>query len=331
MAESRPGGDQIAAVRAFTRFYTRQLGLLGKELHDSGFSLTQARVLYELAHASGLAPGELSRQLGLDAGYMSRLVGALQRRGLVRKTGASDDRRRSELALTRAGRAAFATLDRASQDTAAQALEPLSAADRSRLVDAMATVQRLLGSAGVGAAQNAVTAAAAGAPAPAPTAAPAYLIRPPRPGDWGMVISRQGALYASEYGWDDSFEALVAEIVARFVRRYDPKHERCWIAEKDGQMVGSIFLVRQSVRVGKLRLLYVDASARGLGIGARLVDECIAEARRIGYRKLTLWTNDVLVSARRIYQAQGFVLVKEEHHSSFGKDDLVGQHWDLQL
>jgi len=234
----------------------------------------------------------------------------LEARGLVTRTPSEHDARQSVLALTPQGRAAFAPLDQASHDEIAAMLDRLPADERESLVAAMRRVQRLLG----------------GAPEPEPP----YHLRGLRPGDIGWVVHRQGLLYATEYGWDQTFEALVAEIAAAFVRNFDPARENAWIAEREGEIVGSVFLVRQSDEVAKLRLLYVEASARGLGLGRRLVDECIRFARDRGYRTLTLWTNDVLVSARRIYEAAGFRLVEEERHHSFGKD-LVGQNWVLDL
>ncbi|HZH50738.1 MAG TPA: bifunctional helix-turn-helix transcriptional regulator/GNAT family N-acetyltransferase [Microvirga sp.] len=302
--------EQIAAVRAFSRFYTRQIGLLEEGLYRSQFSLTEVRVLYELAHREGLTASDLVRDLGLDAGYLSRLLKKFEARGLLTRTASVEDARQAVLALTDAGHEAFAPLNQASHDQIAAMLDRLSPHERERLVQAMGQVQRLLG----------------GAPEPRVP----YILRPPRPGDMGWIVHRQAVLYAAEYGWDETFEALVAEIAAAFVRNFDPKRENCWIAEREGEVVGSVLVVRQSDEVAKLRLLYVEPSARGLGIGRRLVDECIRFARHKGYRTLTLWTNDVLVSARRIYEVAGFRLVEEERHHSFGKD-LVGQNWNLDL
>lgn len=303
-------GDEIAAVRAFTRFYTRQIGLLNEGLHDSPFSLTDARVLYELAHHDGLTASDLSRDLGMDAGYLSRVLKKFERAGLLTRSPSETDGRQMVLDLTEAGRKAYAPLDRGSQRQIAAMLAPLSADDRRRLVGAMVTVRRLLGS--------------------EPEPAVPYILRPHRPGDIGWVIHRQAALYTEEYGWDGTFEAMIAEIGADFIKSFDPACECCWIAERDGAVVGSVFVVRQSDEVAKLRMLYVEPSVRGLGIGQRLVEECIRFARSKGYATLTLWTNDILVSARRIYEAAGFRLVAEETHHSFGVD-LVGQNWDLDL
>ncbi|WP_245593586.1 bifunctional helix-turn-helix transcriptional regulator/GNAT family N-acetyltransferase [Azospirillum halopraeferens] len=312
MADGRAEtGDPVARVRAFNRFYTRQLGFLNEGLLKSPFSLTEARVLYELANRDGLTASGLGRELGLDAGYLSRILKAFEGRGLLTRTPAPDDARQAVLALTDAGRAAFAPLDLASREEVAALLGRLPASGRAALVDAMATICRLLEE-GAG-----------------EVAAP-FTLRPHRVGDIGWITHRQAVLYAAEYGWDESFEALVAEILAAFVRSHDPARERSWIAERDGAVVGSVFLVRHTDAVAKLRLLYVEPTARGLGIGRRLVDECIAFARACGYRTLTLWTNDVLVAARRIYQAAGFRLVAEEPHRSFGHD-LIGQTWELSL
>src|SRR5215831_12090521 len=302
--------ERIAAVRRFTRFYTRHIGVLREGLHASPFSLTEARVLYELANRAAPTAADIARDLGLDAGYLSRILRAFAQRGLIVRTRSEKDGRQSLIALTPAGRAAFAPLDRGSHDEVGVMLAPLSAGAQARLIEAMATVEELLGERARG--------------------APPYLLRPHQAGDMGWVVSRHGGLYAQEYQWNMEFEALVAEIVAAFIRNFDAQRERCWIAEIDGAPVGSVFLVKQSDEVAKLRLLLVEPQARGMGIGARLVAECIRFARLCGYRTLTLWTNDVLVAARRIYQAAGFRLVAEEKHHSFGHD-LVGQNWELEL
>ena len=302
--------EQVATVRGFNRFYTRQIGLLDEGLLESEFSLTECRVLYELAHHDGLTATDLRRDLGLDAGYLSRMLKTFEARGFVARTPSDRDARRTVLALTAAGRAAFAPLEKASQDKIAALLGPLSADERTKVVKAMGVVQRLWD----------------GAPAPRVP----YILRPPRPGDIGWIVHRQAIFYNREYGWDESFEALVAEIVAGFVKTFDATRERCWIAEREDAVVGSVFVVRESGEIARLRLLYVEPAARGLGIGGRLVDECIRFARANGYNTLTLWTNDVLIAARRIYEAAGFELVAEEPHHAFGKD-LVGQHWNLEL
>jgi DNA-binding MarR family transcriptional regulator/N-acetylglutamate synthase-like GNAT family acetyltransferase len=302
--------EQVANIRAFNRFYTRQLGLLEEGLLDSEFSLTEVRILYELAHARGLTATDLERGLGLDAGYLSRILSKFETRGLITRKSSTSDRRQTELDLTRAGRKAFAPLHQASRLQIAAMLEPLALNDRDKLVQGMQTIERLLG----------------GNSAPKVP----YLLRGLQLGDIGWVIHRQAIIYSQEYGWDETFEVLVAEIAGTFARTFNPKSERCWIAEREGEIVGSVFLVRASDQLAKLRLLYVEPSARRLGIGRRLVEECIRFARTKGYETLTLWTNDVLVSARHIYQEVGFHLVKEDRHHSFGKD-LVGQNWELAL
>jgi len=302
--------DQIATVRRFTRFYTRQIGLLESKLLNSPFSLTEARILYELANRQSLTAAELARNLGLDPGYLSRIVKRFEEQGLLTRTPSQQDGRQSVLTITEAGRAAFSPLDRGSAEQVGGMLEALTPEQRHKLTASMEMIERLLGY-------------SADNPVP-------YIIRPHRPGDMGWIIHRQMILYNQEYGWDEGYEALVCEILGNFLKNFDPKYENAWIAEREGEIVGSVFIVRQSDEVAKLRLLYVEPAARGLGIGRRLVDECIRFSKERGYKTLTLWTNDVLVSARRIYQAAGFRLVEEEKHHSFGKD-LVGQNWDLSL
>lgn len=301
---------RVETVRRFNRFYTRQIGALDEGLSRTPFSLTEARVLYELAQREETTATSLGEDLGVDAGYLSRILRGFQARALVARRPSERDGRRSLVRLTEAGEQAFAALNAGSRDDVTAMLGRLSPAEQGRLVGAMTTIEELLGA--------------------APERRAPFLLRPHQPGDMGWVVQAHGALYAREYGWDEEFEALVAEIVAKFLRHFDPKRERCWIAERDGENVGSIFLVRESDEVAKLRLLLVDPRARGLGIGGRLVEECIRFARRAGYARITLWTNDVLVSARRIYEAAGFLLVHEEAHHSFGKD-LVGQTWELAL
>ncbi|TPJ39057.1 MarR family transcriptional regulator [Mesorhizobium sp. B2-5-13] len=308
--KAAPSKNLIDAVRAFNRFYTRQIGLLDEGLLKSAFSLTEARVLYELMHRDGLTATDLGRDLGLDAGYVSRLLKKFERLHLISRVTLVSDARQSSIALTPAGRNAFAPLNKDSHDQVAALLDRLPASEQDRLVNSMRTVQRLLDDSG----EPKIP----------------YLLRPLQVGDIGWIIRRQGMLYAQDYGWDETYEALVAEILANFVKSFDPKWERGWIAEREGEVVGSIFVVRKSDQVAKLRLLYVEPSARGLGIGKRLVDECIGFARARGYKTLTLWTNDILTAARHIYQAAGFKLIEEEPHHSFGKD-LVGQNWDLEL
>jgi DNA-binding MarR family transcriptional regulator/N-acetylglutamate synthase-like GNAT family acetyltransferase len=302
---------RVAAMRRFSRFYTARIGALREGLHDSAFSLTEARILWELAHREGLTAAQLARELALDPGYLSRLLRAFRRRGLLARTPSADDGRQHLLTLTPAGRAAFAPLDAGSREEIGALLAPLSDPEQRRLVAAMAAIEGLLSD------------AAADAREP-------YLLREHRVGDIGWIVHRQAVLYAEEYGWDNRFEALLAEIGAHFITHFDPALERCVIAERGGEVVGSAFVVKQSARIAKLRMVYVEPSARGLGIGRRLVEECLRFARAKGYRKMVLWTNDILVSARRIYQAAGFTLVSEERHHSFGHD-LVGQYWELTL
>lgn len=294
-------------IRRFNRFYTRRIGVLHEHLLNSEFSLTEVRILYELAHRSGLTASDLCRELGLNAGYLSRVITGFEKKGLIVKTRSVADARIMQLELTVKGRKTFSPLNEASRHEVMAMLKQLSEPGQAQLVDAMEQIQQLLGG-----------------------ASPNYLLRDPRPGDMGWVVHRHGALYAQEYGWNADFEALVAEIVAKYIREHDPTGERCWIAEKDGKVAGSAFVVRHDSETAKLRLLYVEAAARGLGIGHRLVDECLRFARLAGYKKMMLWTNSVLVDARRIYERAGFRLVEEEPHHSFGKD-LVGQIWARDL
>ncbi|RWG25112.1 bifunctional helix-turn-helix transcriptional regulator/GNAT family N-acetyltransferase, partial [Mesorhizobium sp.] len=271
-----PGNKRIDAVRAFNRFYTRQIGLLDEGLLKSPFSLTEARVLYELAHRDGLVASDLVRDLGLDPGYVSRLLKKFEERGLVERAATEADARRSSIALTPAGREAFAPLDQDSHDQVRALLDRLAPTDQERLVKAMRTVQDLLGD--------------------KPQPKVPYILRPLQVGDIGWITHRQGLIYAQDYGWDETYEALVAEILGEFVKNFVPQWESSWIAEREGEVVGSVFVMRKSPKVAKLRLLYVEPSARGLGIGRRLVDECIAFSRAKGYKTLTLWTNDILGS-----------------------------------
>jgi DNA-binding MarR family transcriptional regulator/GNAT superfamily N-acetyltransferase len=311
MADGSDERDRrIAAVRRFNRFYTQRIGVLKDGLLGSPFSLGQARVLWELAHRQGPTATALARDLGMDAGYLSRIVRALERRRLVARTTSRADGRQQLLSLTRPGQAAAARLDRRSHDEVGAILAGLAAPEQHRLVEAMRTIETLLGA--------------------RPEPKVPYVLRPPRPGDMGWVVHRHAVVYGAEHGFDERFEALVAAIVAQFIERYDPRRERCWIAERDGEIVGSVFLVRKSATVAKLRLLLVEPSARGLGIGGRLVDECVRFARQAGYRTLTLWTQSVLHAARHLYEQAGFRLVRKERHESFGRD-LVGETWELSL
>lgn len=311
MGGMKPSASEIGALREFNRFYTRQMGLLDRGLLGSEWTLAEARVMYELARADSTTAAIIARDLGLDVGYLSRILGKLERHGLVERRRAKDDGRRQELALTATGKATFAPLDKAAKREVRELLAPLDEAARRALLDAAATIHRTL---------------ARDVENPFP------VVRELRVGDVGFIVHRQARLYAEEFGWNIEYEALIAEILGAFVRNFDPRRDASFIAERHGAIVGSVFLVRgdEASKTGKLRLLYVDANARGIGLGRHLVDRCVNAARERGYTKLTLWTNDVLVAARRIYQAAGFRLVKEERHRSFGKA-LVGQTWELAL
>jgi len=304
---------RVAAVRRFSRFYTRQLGLLREGLNETRFSLTEGRVLYELAHRVPTTAAVLAAELELDPGYLSRILRRFGEDGLVAKKRAPDDARQSLIAITAKGRKAFAPLNKGSHDQVAALLQRLDPSGQERVVAAMATVEGLL------------------APSAAPASRPPMIVlRPHRPGDMGWVTSAHGAFYAREYGWDITFEALVAKITAEFIDTFDARREACWIAELDGEPVGSVFVVRKSDAVAKLRLLIVDLKARGLGVGKRLVEECLRFVRGVGYISMTLWTQSILTAARGIYQSAGFRLVAEEPHHSFGAD-LVGETWERAL
>ncbi|MCK1715765.1 MULTISPECIES: helix-turn-helix domain-containing GNAT family N-acetyltransferase [unclassified Bradyrhizobium] len=302
--------DQVQAVRAFNRFYTRKLGVLDQQLLKTPFSLSEARVLYELAHGGEQSAKEIGVALGLDAGYLSRIVQNFDESGLIVRKPLATDRRQYQLSLTAKGRQAFAKLDRVTQEDVAAMLRALPAEDRTRLTGAMEAIERLLGL--------------------PRTPAPRAILREPRPGDMGWVVQSHGALYASEYGFDSGFEALVAEIVAKYMTSYDGSRERCWIADIEGRPVGSVFLVKASDDVAKLRLLLLDPAARGQGLGQRLVAECVSFARACGYRRMTLWTQSILVAARHIYEGAGFKLVATEPHRSFGQN-LIGETWERNL
>ena len=307
---SRPDAQQIGAVREFNRFYTRQLGLLNRDFLSSAWTLTEVRVLYEIATRRGVTARQIANELQLDEAYLSRILAKFRRRRLINRSPSALDARQQLIDLTPTGRAAFSPLDRSATQQIEQLLASLGAAERASLVDAMARLKQLL--------------------QPERETQGSYRIRPLRTGDIGWITHRQGILYAEEYGWDASYEALVAEILGAFVKTFDSKREAAWVAELRDNIVGSVFLVRASAQIAKLRLLYVEPSARGLGIGQKLVSLCIDAARERGYRTLTLWTNDVLVAARRIYEALGFRVTAQERHRSFGKD-LVGQTWELDL
>jgi len=298
----------VQAVRHFNRFYTHHIGVLHKHLLKSKYSLTEVRVLYELAHREALTASELMKDLGLDRGYLSRLLAGFEKRGLIERETSELDARQSHIRLTRKGRTAFAPLDEASNRHVRAMLQRLPDAEQAALVDALRRAESLL----------------EGRP-PA-----GYSLRHHRPGDMGWVVQRHGELYWQEYAWDERFEALVADIAARFVQNFDERRERCWIAERDGERLGCVFLVKGSDEEARLRLLLVEPRARGLGLGKRLVEECIAFARTAGYRKMGLWTNSVLDAARHIYRQQGLRIVREEKHHSFGQD-LIGETWELEL
>lgn len=299
----------ISAIRDFNRLYTRQLGLLDRGFLGSKLTLTEARVLYELAHRADVTASEIAELLHLDLGYLSRILAKFRRLGWLTRKASEADGRRQHLRLSAAGRAAFRPLDAGAKEQIAEMLAPLTPADRSSLVAAMHEVKRAV--------------------AP-PTDKADIAIRDLKVGDIGWIIHRQGILYAEEYGWDVTYEALVAKILGEFVTDFDAQRDGAWIAERNGAIVGSVFLVKVSKTVAKLRLLYVEPRTRGAGLGRRLVQACIEGARSRGYRKLELWTNDVLAAARRIYQAEGFRLVRQETHRSFGKK-LTGQFWELDL
>ncbi|QYJ14273.1 hypothetical protein Rxycam_00069 [Rubrobacter xylanophilus DSM 9941] len=300
----------VNTVRRFNRFYTRQLGLLRDSFLRSPFSLPEARVVYELAQHEETTASHLCQELGMDPGYMSRILRRLKRQGFVEKRPSEHDARQYLVSLTEKGQKAFARLNAASRSDIERLLSKLSDEEQRRLVQAMETIEALLG-------------------AP-PEHRASYILRPPYSGDLGWVVHRHGVLYREEYGWNEEFEALVAEIVARFVQNFDPARERCWIAEMNGENVGSVFLVKKTDTTAQLRLLLVEPKARGLGIGRRLVQECTRFARQAGYSKIVLWTNNVLTVARHIYEREGYRLVKEEPHHSFGRD-LVGEYWELTL
>jgi DNA-binding MarR family transcriptional regulator/GNAT superfamily N-acetyltransferase len=299
--------NRIDAVRRFNRLYTRRIGALQQGYMGSPFPLPQARVLYELGQRGECTASELGGDLDLDGGYLSRLLQGLRRQGMVQGEAAKEDARRVRLSLTARGRKAYQQLDARSRDLVAGMLEELAAPDQAKLVGALHAVESIL--------ENKEQ---------------PIMLRAHRPGDMGWVVHAHGRLYFDERGWDERFEALVAEITAAFIKNFDPKRERCWIAEMDGEAVGSVFVVKEAKTVAKLRLLLVEPKARGRGLGRRLVEECIAFARAQGYRKLVLWTQSNLLAARRIYQACGFALKKRERHQTFGVK-LVGEYWEMAL
>jgi DNA-binding MarR family transcriptional regulator/GNAT superfamily N-acetyltransferase len=313
IATAENADARIAAVRRFNRYYTRQIGVLRKTFLDSPYSLGEARVLYEIASRASPTASDIARSLDLDPGYLSRVLRNFERRGLIRKRTSPNDGRQSHLTLTPRGKKSFMPLDARSQSDTAAMLGKLAPADRARLIAAMATIETLLGEQ---------------SQEPAPQRR--YILRPPRPGDFGWIVKRHAELYAQEYRWREPFEGLCAQIVADFANKYDASRERCWIAEIDGENVGTVMLVNDGAEVARVRLLLVEPEARGLGIGARLIDEAVRFARRAGYRKITLWTHSVLAAARHIYQKAGFKLMRSEEHRSWSQP-VVSEHWDLEL
>jgi DNA-binding MarR family transcriptional regulator/GNAT superfamily N-acetyltransferase len=306
--------EDMAAFRRFNRMYTRFIGTLREGLLNSSYSLAEARVLYELANREAPKAKEIAEELGMDSGYLSRLLGKFERDALLKRKASEQDSRYADLTLTRRGKLAFSKLNALSDEQAHALLGGLPPRERAGLIRSMQAIEGILMKADTD--QN----------------RPPYVLRPHRVGDMGWVVSREGAVYAEEYGWDDTFEALVARVVADFLTNFDPKRERCWIADVEGQSMGHIFLVKhpEQPEVAKLRLLFVEPSARGLGLGHTLVNECIQFARTAGYRRIVLWTQSILVAAHSIYRRAGFRLVQEEPHHSFGKD-LIGQTWELEL
>jgi DNA-binding MarR family transcriptional regulator/GNAT superfamily N-acetyltransferase len=302
--------QRTGAVRRFNRFYTRQIGVLRKNYLNSPYSLGEMRVLYELAHGATTA-SDIGRALDLDAGYLSRVLRSFEKRGFISRKPSRADARQSHIALTARGATAFAPFERRSQDFVGGMLGKLKPDDQTRLVAAMTTIETLLGE-------------------PPVAAKPSYTLRAPRHGDFGWIVSRHAELYAQEYNWGPPFEGLCAQIVADFVNNYDAKVERCWIAEMDGENVGCVMLVKDAPGIARLRLLLVEPKARGLGLGQRLVDECVKFAREAGYKRVTLWTHSVLLAARRAYEKAGFTLTSSEKKHSWG-EDVVAEYWDLEL
>jgi DNA-binding MarR family transcriptional regulator/GNAT superfamily N-acetyltransferase len=307
--------QRTGAVRRFNRFYTRQIGVLRKNYLDSPYSLGEMRVLYELAQADKLGgattASDIGRTLDLDAGYLSRVLRSFEKRGFISRKTSRADARQSHIALTARGAKVFAPFEKRSQDFVGGMLGKLKPHDQARLVAAMSTIETLLGE-------------------PAAAAKPSYILRQPRNGDFGWMVSRHAQLYAREYNWGAPFEGLCAQIVADFVNNYDPKLERCWIAEMNGENVGCVMLVKDAPGVARLRLLLVDPKARGIGLGQRLVDECVKFAREAGYAKITLWTHSVLSAARHTYEKAGFTLTSSEKRHSWGQN-VVAEYWDLTL
>jgi DNA-binding MarR family transcriptional regulator/GNAT superfamily N-acetyltransferase len=314
IANDRMANDRVAEVRRFNRFYTRQLGVLRKTYLSSPYSLGEARVLYEIANGGAPTASDIGRTLDLDAGYLSRTLRNFEKRGLIERKASASDARQSHLVLSARGRKSFAPLEWRSQRDTAAMLARLKPADEARLIAAMNTIEELLG----GRVPN------------SSTSERRYTLRASKSGDFGWIVKRHAELYGQEYGWIAPFEGVCAQIVADFVNTFDRKRERCWIAEMNGENVGSIMLAKETDSVARIRLLLVDPKARGLGLGARLTDECIRFARRAGYKKMTLWTHSVLTAARHIYQKAGFKLTRTERHRSWGRP-VVSEHWDLEL
>ena len=302
--------QRVASVRRFNRFYTRQIGVLRKNYFDSSYSLGEMRVLYEVAHRGARTASDIMRALDLDAGYLSRVLQNFEKLGLITRKTSAVDARQSELALTARGAKTFAPFERRSQQQTSTMLGKLKPAEQVRLVAAMDSIETLLAGGG--------------------GEKPRVILRAPKAGDFGWIITRHAQIYADEYGWGDPFEGLCAQIVADFVNKYDPKFDRCWIAEMNGENVGSVMLVKDSAGVARLRLLIVDPKARGLGLGARLTDECVKFAHAAGYKKITLWTHSILTAARHVYEKVGFKLMHSEKHKSWGKP-VVSEHWDMAL
>jgi DNA-binding MarR family transcriptional regulator/GNAT superfamily N-acetyltransferase len=306
---ARTADETVATVRGFTRFYTRRIGVLQEALLGSEFNLPEARIVYEIALSEALTASDLATDLALDAGYLSRLLKGLQQRGYLRRSPSDSDGRQQILELTSKGRHAFEAINARSDLEVRKLLDPLAHPERAVLRSALATAERLLSD------RSGKT---------------DCRFRDLEPGDIGWIVHRHAVLYAREYGWDRTFEAMVAKVGSEFIEHFDAGSERAWIAEIHGRIVGSVFLVKKTKTIAKLRLLYVEPDVRGQGIGRRLVETCIAHARKLGYKRMTLWTNDVLTAARAIYEATGFELVHSEPHRSFGKD-LVGETWERDL
>ena len=303
--------DPVQTIRRFNRFYTRQIGVLHEHLLESQFSLTEVRVLYEIAYRENATAKDLCHDLGLDRGYVSRMLQTFEQHGWIKTAPSPDDRRRQFLSLSAKGRKVFDPLERRSSEEVAAMLARLSPNQQKQFVGAIRDIESVLN--------------------PGEPSATPYFVRQHRPGDMGWVVQRHGELYWQEYHYDERFEALVAEIVAEFIQNLDPTHEHCWIAEKGGERVGCIFLVNKSASVAKLRLLLVEPTARGLGIGKRLVEECVGFARAAGYKKILLWTQSELSAARGIYKAAGFERVAEERHDSWSRKNLIAETWELKL